>query len=159
MYATLHRTSGTPAEAPDAALRLRQIGGPLTLTVTLSTERPADAGAFEVRQDCPLTEPDAVAAVAQVLTFAGPVSDAMLAAGERAGRERIAPAMISQPGGVRQLKLWHPELRRQIIMTLATSLEALEEAGKKIQSLPLLPDEDVALLPGPDHVEIFRVES
>ncbi|MGQ0573828.1 MAG: hypothetical protein ACT4RN_06440 [Pseudonocardia sp.] len=159
MYATLHRTSGPPAEAPDAALRLRQIGGPLTLTVTLSPERPADAGAFEVHRDCRLTEPDAVAAVAQVLTFAGPVSDAMLAAGERAERERIAPAMIDQPGGVRQLALWHPELRRRIVITLATSMEALEDAGKKIDNLPLLPGEDVALLPGPDHVEIFRVES
>ena len=33
-----------------------------------------------------------------------------------------------------------------------------DEGGKKIASLPLLPGEDVALLPGPDHVEMFRVE-
>jgi hypothetical protein len=66
--------------------------------------------------------------------------------------------MAGHPGGVRMLEFWQPELRRQILITLATSVESLEEGGKKIAGLPLLPDEDVALLPGPDHVEMFRVE-
>lgn len=158
MYATLHRSSGEPAPG-DAALRLRQIGGPLTLTVRLTPERPTDPGAFEVRTDCGLTEPDAPATAASVLTFTGPISEAVEQAGERAARERIAPAMAGQPGGVRLLSLWQPELRRQVVITLATSLESLEESGKKIGSLPLLPGEDAALLPGPDHVEMFRVES
>ncbi len=159
MYAILHRTSADSAPRTADALRLRQIAGPLTLTVTLAAEPPADPAAFEVQEDCGLTEPDARATVAQVLTFTGPLSDAVRQAGSRASSERIAPAMRDHPGGVRLLSLWQPELRRQVVITLATSLEALEEGGRRIAELPLLPDEDVALLPGPDHVEIFRVES
>ncbi|MDN5749724.1 MAG: hypothetical protein L0H64_14595 [Pseudonocardia sp.] len=158
MYATLHRTVGATTDDPDPALRLHQIGGPVTLTVRLTPERPADPTAFEVRSDCGLTEPAGVATAAQVLTFSGPISEAADEAAEWAGRERIAPAMDGHPGGVRLLTLWQPELRRKILITLATSLESLEEAGRKISSLPLLPGEDVALLPGPDHVEFFRVE-
>lgn len=158
MYATLHRSSD-PAPATGDDLSLRQIGGPLTLTVRLTPERPADPAAFEVRRDGGLTEPDAVPTAAQVLTFTGPLSEEVVAAAERAARDRIAPAMVGHPGGVRQLELWQPELRRQVVITLATSLESLEEAGRKIGSLPLLPGEDVALLPGPDHVEMFRVQS
>lgn len=159
MYATMHRTSGELPVDPGAELRLRQIGGPLGLTVHLSPERPADPSAFEVRADHHLTEPDATPTVASVVTFAGPVSEAVDEAGRRAARDRIAPAMRDHAGGVRLLSLWQPELRRQVLITLATSVEALEEAGRKINSLPLLPGEDVALLPGPDHVEMFRVES
>jgi hypothetical protein len=159
MYATLERRNAPADDAPaDAGLSLTQIGGPIRLVVRFHTERPADPGAYEVRADTPLTEPDADPAVASVLTFTGPVSAAVLAAGERAGRERIRPAMAGHPGGVRMLEFWQPELRRQILITLATSVESLEEGGKKIAGLPLLPDEDVALLPGPDHVEMFRVE-
>lgn len=158
MYATLHRTTG-PTERARDALRLHQIAGPHTLTVTLTPDPPADPDAFEVRNDCGLTEPDARATVAQVLTFTGPLSDAVLRAGDRAGRERIAPAMREHPGGVRLLTLWQPELRRQVVITLATSLEALEAGDERINGLPLMSDEDAALLPGPDHVEIFRVGS
>lgn len=159
MYATLHRTSGTPAVDPAATLRLRQIGGPSTLTLRLTPDRPADPAAFEVRDDRGLAEPDAVAAVAQFLTFTGPISEAVERAAERAARERIGPAMAGYPGGVRLLSLWQPELRREVVITLATSLESLEEGGRRIAVLPLLPGEDVALLAGPDHVELFRVES
>ena len=159
MYATLHRTTGELPADTGAALRLRQIGGPLGLTVHLSPERPADPAAFEVRADHQLGEPDATPAVASVLTFTGPISEAVERAGDRASRERITPAMQDHAGSVRMLSLWQPELRRQVVIALATSVEALEEGSRKIGSLPLLPDEDVALLPGPDHVEMFRVES
>lgn len=157
MYAILHRSTGDPTERPEDTLRLHQIAGPLTLTVTLTPDPPADPAAFEVRDDSGLTEPRAEATVAQVLTFTGPLSDAVVRAGERAARERIAPAMREHPGGVRLLTLWQPELRRRVVITLSTSLESLEEGGRRIAGLPLLPDEDLALLPGPDHVEIFRV--
>lgn len=156
MYATLHRsTEPVPAGATDIVLR--QIGGPVTLTVHLTPDRPADPSAFEVQQDRGLTEPDAVPTAAQVITFSGPLSEQVVAAAGRAARERITPAMATHPGSVRQLALWQPELRRQVVITLATSLESLEEGGRKIGALPLLPGEDVALLPGPDHVEMFRV--
>lgn len=161
MHATLHRTNGPFTDtAPDDGfvLRLRQIGGPVGLTVRFSPEPPADPSAFEVVQERDLTEPAADPAAASVLTFTGPVSDAVLRAAERAGRERIGPALEGHPGGVRMIELWQPELRRQMIITLATSLASLEESGRLITALALLPGEDEALLPGPDHVEMFRVE-
>jgi plasmid stabilization system protein ParE len=159
MYATLHRRTGAPPAGHDPALRLRQIGGPTGLTVQLWPARPADPTAFEVVEDRGLAEPAAPPAAASVLTFGGPLSDDVLRAAERAGRERIAPAMEGHPGAVRLITLWQPEQRRQVVITLATSLEALEEGSRRIGELPLLPGEDIALLPGPDHVEMFRVES
>lgn len=158
MYATLHRANGAPPPGHTPALRLRQIGGPIGLTVQLWTERPADPGAFEVKDDRRLSEPDATPTAASVLTFDGPLAEAVVQAAERAARERIAPAMAGRSGSVRLLELWQPELRRQVVITLATSLEALEEGGRAIAAMPLLPGEDLALLPGPDHVEMFRVE-
>ena len=151
MYATLHRTTGAPpaGHGPSLRLRLRQIGGPIGLTVQLWPERPADPTAYEVVEDRRLTEPDATPVAASVVTFDGPLSDDVLKAAERAGRERITPAMAGHPGGVRLIALLQPELRRHVIITLATSLESLEEAGRKIAGLPLLPGEDVALLPRP----------
>lgn len=160
MYATLHRTHSIDDQEDRApTLRLRQIGWPVTLTVRLTPGRPTDPDAYEVRSDSALTDSAAVATAASVLTFSGPISEAVERAGEWASRERIAPAMAGHPGGVRLLALWQPELRRQVVITLATSLESLETAQQKIGSLPLLPGEDAALLPGPDHVEMFRVES
>lgn len=161
MHATLHRTNGPfPDPAPDDGfvLRLVQIGGPVGLTVRFGPEPPADPSAFEVVQDRDLTEPTADPVAASVLTFTGPVSDAVLRATERDRRERIGPALEGHPGRVRMIDLWQPELRRQVLLTLATSLASLEESGRMISSLALLPDEDEALLPGPDHVEMFRVE-
>lgn len=158
MYATLHRTSDPTAEPADADLLLRQIGGPLTLSVRMWPERPADPAAFEVTGDHALSEPDATPTAASVLTFTGPLDDAVIAAAERAAHDRIVPAMAGHPGGVRMLALWQPELRREVLITLATSLRALEDGGRTINELPLLPGEDAALLPGPDHVELFRVE-
>ena len=159
MYATLHRITGAPPAGHDPSLRLRQIGGPIGLTVQMWPDRPADPTAFEVVEDRGLTEPDATPAAASVLTFDGPLSDDVLKAAERAGRERIRPAMAGHPGAVRLIALLQPEQRRHVVITLATSLESLEESGRMIAELPLLPGEDVALLPGPDHVEMFRVES
>jgi hypothetical protein len=161
VHATLHRTNGPFTDpVPDGpALRMRQIGGPVGLTIRFWTEPPADPSAFEVAKERALTEPEATPTAASVLTFAGPLDDAVLRAADRAGRERIDPAMQGHPGGVRLLELWQPELRRQVVITLATSLESLEEGGRKIGELPLLSGEDEALLPGPDHVEMFRVES
>ncbi len=159
MYATLHRTTGAPPAGPDPSLRLRLIGGPITMAVQLWPERPADPAAYEVVADHGLTEPDKTPTAASVVTFDGPLSDDVLEAAERAGRERITPAMAGHPGGVRLIALVQPELRRHVVITLATSIESLQESGRKIAELPLLPGEDVALLPGPDRVEMFRVEA
>ncbi|HXV92316.1 MAG TPA: hypothetical protein VD813_03370 [Pseudonocardia sp.] len=160
MYATLTRSNGSdpaPGGAPQQ-LRLDQIGGPGRLLLQLWPDRPDDPGAFEVRHDQALADAAADPAVASVLTFTGPVSEAVEEAGERAYRDRVNPGVAGHPGGVRMLSLWQPELRRQVVIVLATSVEAVEAGERRIGSLPLLPGEDVALLPGPDHVELFRVQ-
>jgi hypothetical protein len=160
VHAILHRTSGPFTEpAPEGSvLRMRQLGGPVGLTIRFAPGPAADPSAFEVTRERDLTEPAATPVAASVLTFTGPLSDAVLHAAERASRERIGPALEGHPGGVRVIELWQPELRRKMIITLATSIASLEEGGRVISSLALLPGEDEALLPGPDHVETFRVE-
>jgi hypothetical protein len=156
MYATLEKAGSGGGAAEQ--YRLSQIGGPGTLLLRLWAEEPGDGG-YLVEGDKALAEAGATPTVASVVTFAGPVSEAVRKAGDRAGRERIAPAMEGHPGAVRMLSLWEPRDRRHVIVVLATSVESLEEGGRQVSQLPLLPGEDVALLPGPDHVELFRVES
>jgi hypothetical protein len=156
MYATLEKAG--PDGGAAEQYRLSQIGGPANLLLRLWADEPADGG-YLVDDDKALAEAGSAPRFASVLTFAAPVSDAVKQAGDRAGRERIGPAMASHPGGVRMLSLWDPRDRRQVVVVLTTSMESLEEGGRRIGELPLLPGEDVALLPGPDHVELFRVES
>jgi len=95
--------------------------------------------------------------VAALLTFDGPVSEPIRAAAEKAGTERIGPRMATHEGSVRSLGMWQPERRVLRVLLLSTSIEALEDAQRVIMSMELLPDEDPALLPGPDHVDLYRV--
>jgi hypothetical protein len=44
-----------------------------------------------------------------------------------------------------------------VVAWLATSLEALEAGGVAVNSTALLPDEDPALLTGPDRFVVHRV--
>lgn len=155
MYATLDREpGGTAAEE----FRLRQVAGPGEKTLRLWESEPTSGG-YVVEDDAPMRDAGESPSFANVLTFAGPVSEVVKQAGDRANRERVAPAMADFPGTVRVLSLWEPRDRRQVVIVLATSIESLEEGGKRIRSLPLLPGEDLALLPRPDRVELFRVES
>jgi len=94
---------------------------------------------------------------ASVLYFDGPLSPARIAAGRRANRERLQPALRDQPGLVRVLSLWHPEERKVIVVALATSLATLEAASNTVNSTELLDGEDPALLTGPDRVDVHRV--
>lgn len=161
MYATIERTSGGAAEHNGASerLRLARVAGSGELLVNLWDREPAGPEVYQVEVDKPLTDAGKPAEFAAVVTFSGPVSQPVKDASDRAGHERIGPAMVGHPGAVRMLALWQPEQRRQVIITMATSMQSLEEGGRKVSSLPLLPGEDVALLPGPDHVELFRVQS
>ncbi|MCW2647872.1 MAG: hypothetical protein JWP07_3981 [Pseudonocardiales bacterium] len=45
-----------------------------------------------------------------------------------------------------------------MIITTATSVDA-QEGSRKVETLSLLPDEDLALLPAPDRIDRFRVQS
>lgn len=158
MYATV-QNNPTGSHDTVEQIRLERIAGPGGLAISLWDQPPSGTEAYLVENDQPLADAGKTPEYASVVTFSGPVSQAVRDAAQYASTERIMPALTGHPGGVRVLGLWQPELRRQIIVTLATSIDALEEGGRKIASMPLLPGEDVALLPGPDHVELFRVQS
>lgn len=97
----------------------------------------------------------------QIVTFAGPRNDALVAASQRAGRERIAPLIAADPtlaagllGGFRAVG---PD-GHEVVVTLATNEETLNTLGRVIMGSELLDGEDPALLPGPTSVERYPVE-
>ena len=97
---------------------------------------------------------------ALVLTFEGSRSAEMLAADDRAGRDRLGPAILAHPRMreefVSLCVLRQPGGRQKIVITTRseTGLRLLQDI---VSSSELLPGEDTALLPGPDSVEIFDV--
>ncbi len=121
-------------------------GGVLALDVTVYEVIERDAGVASGERP----------AVAQLMAFDGPRSEAQSAASERAGRERLWPAVRDVPGlvGVHVLR---DEDNGIVVISLATSLEVLEAGQKAIMSTKLLPDEDPALLSEPDRVQVHRV--
>ena len=97
---------------------------------------------------------------AQLTFFDGPRSPELVAAQERAGRDRIQPAVTSDPQ-LRDQLVSLLVLRRpdggQVVVTVMQSEAALIRAQEVIMSTELLPGEDAALLPGPDRIEIYEV--
>lgn len=97
---------------------------------------------------------------AQLVVFDGPRSPELVAAADRAGRERIMPLVSSDPE-IRAAHRGTFVLRRsdggQIVLVLSETIEALGRATKLINESALLPGEDPALLSDPDRVEIYDV--
>jgi hypothetical protein len=98
----------------------------------------------------------------QVLTFNGPRSAEVVEAANRAGRDRIAPLVQSHPelrgrllGGFRGLG---PD-GSECVVILAHDGDALDAMERVVMSSELLPDEDPALLSGPDRVERYTSEN
>jgi hypothetical protein len=159
MYARLGRSDGG-----GEGYAFRRLGGSEELELTLwPTERAAAADPaaeyYEVSADRPGGSRDREPRIAALVWFEGPVSEPVLAAVRRANAERIGPRMESHAGSVRALDLWQPERRRMLVVVLAESVEAVEDAQRVILSMPLLPGEDPALLPGPDRVDLYQVLS
>ncbi len=97
---------------------------------------------------------------AQVVYLDGPRSAELVAASERAGRERITPAILAD----RQLRAAHVAtyvLRQpdgaELVLIITDTAEALDRGVEVIMNTELLPGEDAALLPGPDRVERYDV--
>jgi hypothetical protein len=97
---------------------------------------------------------------AQIAYFDGPRSADLVAAGDRAGRERIEPAIYADP----QLRAAHVAtfvLRQpdggEAVVIIADSEDTLDRGVEVIQNTELLPGEDETLLPGPDRVERYAV--
>jgi len=100
------------------------------------------------------------AAVAcQVSWFDGPRSAAQSEAMRRAGEERIRPVVERVAGFIVTYVLSRPEDSSVVLVSLATSTEALEAVTDAVFSTSLLPGEDPAMLTGPDRVEVYRVEN
>ena len=98
------------------------------------------------------------AVVAQLTVFDGPRSQAQADAAERAGRERLWPAVQDLPGvvGVHVLR---DDGNGMVVLSLATGVEVLAAAQRAILTTELLPGEDPALLADPDRVHVHRVLS
>ena len=97
---------------------------------------------------------------AQIAYFDGPRSPELVAASDRAGTERIEPAVLADE----QCRAAHVAtfvLRAddgaEIVLVVAQDEAALDRAGRIIMSTELLPGEDPALLPGPDRVTRYAV--
>jgi hypothetical protein len=159
------------------AWSMHQLGGPRGTLVSLwatredaelaserSTERRggpwpfalAHDRVYEVRQVGEGPAADEQPAVAQLTWFDGPRSEVQAAADERAGTERLWPAVADTPGLVRSLALVADD-RSYIHLGLATGAEVLDEAQRRIMSTDLLPGEDLALLGGPDRIDVCTV--
>lgn len=97
---------------------------------------------------------------AQITYFDGPRSSELIAASDRAARERIEPAMLADP----QMRAAHIAtfvLRQSdgsdAVVVVTDTEEALDRGREIIMNTQLLPGEDPALLPGPTRVERYQV--
>ena len=93
---------------------------------------------------------------AQLTYFDGPRSPEQLAAHDFAARERIVPAISELDHSYRVYVLRRDD-GSQIVVSIADSEQALLDAQKAIMSTELLPGEDLALLPGPDRIDLYPV--
>lgn len=97
---------------------------------------------------------------ARLTYFDGPRSPEMVKASDRAGHERILPALTAQPE-VRAAHVATYILRQpdgsEVVVAIAETEEALNRAVETIMSTELLPGEDPALLTDPDRVETYAV--
>jgi hypothetical protein len=93
---------------------------------------------------------------AQLTYFDGPLSPERVAAADRAGRERILPTIRSLGHPVRLYLLQRAD-GSTIVLTIAESEQVLLDIQKAIMTTELQADEDPALLPGPDRIELYPV--
>jgi hypothetical protein len=111
---------------------------------------------YRVDDDVPGPDADDEPAYAQLVHFSGPRTPEWSAAVLRANRERLTPATRDIAGSVRTLVLVSDE-HAHLVVSLATSVTAFEEAQQRIMATDLLPWEEPALLTGPDRIDLHRV--
>jgi len=152
------------------SLIFRQLAGPAVVFLTL-WDTAASAASFSGPRPGPARLPGEVyeviaaeqgqaaaeaPAYARLLYFDGPQAPEQAAAADRAGRQRIWPAICGLSGLAGVYVLRRRDLGA-VVVHLATAVETLEAAEKAAMAAGLLPGEDPALLPAPDRVEIHRV--
>lgn len=100
--------------------------------------------------------PEVPARFLQLLVFDGPRTPQWSAAYERAGTDRMYPAVRHLSGWVQHLGGSGTD-NGKVSISLADSVETLEAAGAAIMSTELLPGEDPDQLTGPDSFAILRL--
>ncbi len=95
---------------------------------------------------------------AQVTWLNGDGDRARADAAEHAGRDRIWPA-VREIGGIVEVLALRTDDHRVVVVGLATDRETHDEVQRTIMATALLPDEDPALLPGAERVDLVRVLS
>ena len=97
---------------------------------------------------------------AQLTYFDGPRSAELVAASERAGRERITPAIEGdaqlRDQLVAVLVCRHAD-GGEVVVSVMKTRAAIDRAVEVILGTELLPGEDPALLSDPDRVEVAEV--
>jgi len=174
MYAHLDHASSRGHAEDDPGLRacvaFRQLAGQAGVCLTLwDTEADADrfasqqaelaALAGQVYEVTDIGEGRAASqapAYARLMYFDGPRAPEQAAAEDLAGHQRLWPAIRGLSGLVGMYVLRGPDLG-SVVITLATSVEALDATARAVMSTELMPGEDPALLPGPDRIEIHHV--
>jgi hypothetical protein len=184
MYAHLYQADRGPGPSSQAStgaasppgllgsITFRQLAGPADVCLTL-WDTQASAAAFagrrnelaalpaETYQVTAAREGPAAAqppAYARLMYFDGPQAPEQAAAADRAGRDRIWPAIRGLTGLTGIYVLQASDLGA-VVITLATSIEALDAAARAAMSTELMPGEDPALLPRPSRIEIHHVTS
>lgn len=99
----------------------------------------------------------AAPAAASIASFDGPISAELEAAAAFGSEHRVVPAIVAVPGTIYGFAMWDPDLRARRVLTLTSTVDAIEAVGRAVNATKLLPGEDRALLPGPDRVEVYRV--
>jgi hypothetical protein len=97
---------------------------------------------------------------AQAVWFDGPRSAELVAANDRAGLERIEPAVRQDAELIDQLVATIVMRRAdggELVVTITETEDAIDRANEVIMSTPLLPGEDPALLLGPDRFDRYEV--
>jgi hypothetical protein len=140
---------------------LSLIGLPRGLIVTLWDAASAVPGAgldmYVVDSEWTGRDGGAAPAAASIASFDGPISAELRAAAAFAAEHRVVPAIAAVPGTIHGFAMWDPDLRARRVLTLTSSVDAIEAVGRAVNATELLPGEERALLPGPDRVEVYRV--
>ena len=152
MFAKIEHTDQIPSDAAVAHL-MTEIGSGRHVVLSLHD----DGGDYAVQDHWSGPASGEEPAAVSLVHFDGPLSEARQTAAARAFEERIKPALARVPGHVETILLAGPGDSFTVV-ALATSLEALEAGGVAVDSTELLPDEDPALLTGPDRFVVHRVD-
>ncbi len=166
MYATVHTSSAPPdprsAAGAAGTVVLAAPDGPGGMLLALwSDPPPAPGDGGRVHRVTDVFTGRAAGRrplYAQVTWLNGDGDPVRADAAEHGGRDRNRPAVRDVDGVVEVIALRSDD-DRVLVVGLATGREVHTAVQRTIATTPLLPDEDPALLPGADRVDLVRVLS